>query len=374
MTNSIMTDALWAIGGLVVLMLGADLLVRGASGLAARLGIPPLVIGLTVVALGTSAPEIAVSVDAALDGRPDVALGNVVGSNIFNILLILGVSAVFAPLVVKSQLVQFDVPVMVGVSALPLLIGWDRLISRVEGVFLLALLAAYLATLVWWSKRGRDSVVAVTSNPEAARPPGSVLLQIACALGGLACLVLGADALVEGATSIARTVGVSELVIGLTLVAAGTSLPELATSVLASMRGERDLAVGNVVGSNLFNVLAVLGAGAVAGGGIPIASGLLHFDFPVMLAVAIAALPVFVTGASISRREGTVFIAYYVLYAVYLGLHTADHPFEEEFGIIVLGVVVPLTIALAAAIWWGRDPAPPSGVAQTEGPTEADHA
>lgn len=352
-------DALRALAGLIVLMLGADLLVRGASGLAARFGVSPLVVGLTVVALGTSAPEIAVSVDAALDGRPDVALGNVVGSNIFNILVILGVSAVFAPLVVRSQLVKFDVPVMVGVSALPLLIGFDRLISAGEGVLLLLLLAAYLTTLAWFSKRGRMSVVAATSKPESARPPGSVTLQIAFAIGGLALLVGGADALVEGATSIARGIGVSELVIGLTLVAAGTSLPELATSVLASMRGERDLAVGNAVGSNVFNVLAVLGAGAVAGGGIPIASGLLRFDFPVMFAVAIMALPVFITGASISRREGAVFIAYYLLYAVYLGLHTADHPFQEEFGILVIGVVMPLTIAIAAAIWWGRDPRTP---------------
>lgn len=344
-------DLIRAVVGLVVLTFGADLLVRGASRLAARLGVPSLLVGLTVVALGTSAPEIAVSVDAAVAGRGDVALGNVVGSNIFNVLFILGVSALAAPLVVKSQLVRLDVPIMVVVSALPLVLGFDRLISRGDGILLLGLLAAYLVLLAYLARRGRTEVPVVDDG--APDPRSTPWRDVAVALGGLVLLILGADALVDGATSLARAAGVSELVVGLTLVAAGTSFPELATSFVASLRGERDLAVGNVVGSNVFNVLAVLGTGAAVGDGIDVAGGVLLFDFPVMLAVAVACLPVFMTGASISRREGGVFVLYYVLYAVYLGLHTADHPFQEEFGIAVLGVVLPLTIAVAAAMWMG---------------------
>ena len=353
MTDSIAADLLWAVGGLIVLTLGADLLVRGASALAARLRIPPLVVGLTVVALGTSAPEIAVSVDAAVSGRPDVALGNVVGSNIFNILVILGISAVVAPLVVRSELVKLDLPVMLAVSALPLLLGLDRFISAGEGGLLLGLLAAYILGLAWISRRKQNDHGPPT--PEAPTPDlhRPVWFQILLVVGGLGLLLLGADAFVQGASTLARAAGVSELVIGLTLVAAGTSLPELATSVLASFRGERDLAVGNVVGSNIFNVLGVLGAGAVAGSGLPIPSGVLRFDFPVMIAVALACLPVFRSGSSISRREGTVFIAYYLLYVIYLGLHSSNHPFQDEFGFLVVGLILPLTLVVAIAIGWG---------------------
>ncbi|MEQ9569043.1 MAG: calcium/sodium antiporter [Longimicrobiales bacterium] len=363
--SPLLGDLIRAVVGLVVVTVGADLLVRGATRLAARLGVPALLVGLTVVALGTSAPEIAVSVDAAIAGRGDVALGNVVGSNIFNVLFILGVSALAAPLVVKSQLVRLDVPIMVVVSALPLVFGFDRLISRVDGIVLLGLLVAYLALLGVLALRGRMAVPAF-DDTLAPDPGSSPWVDVAIAVGGLALLIAGADARVAGATALARAAGVSELVVGLTLVAAGTSLPELATSLVASLRGQRDLAVGNVVGSNVFNVLAVLGTGAAVGDGIDVAAGVLLFDFPVMLAVAVACLPVFVTGASISRREGAVFVLYYVLYAVYLGLHTADHPFEEEFGIAVLGVVLPLTITVAAAMWMrgtddadGRAASPP---------------
>ncbi len=363
--SPLVVDVLRVVVGLGVVTAGADLLVRGASRLAARLGIPPLLVGLTVVALGTSAPEIAVSVDAAMAGRGDVALGNVVGSNIFNVLFILGASALAAPLVVKSQLVRLDVPLMVAISALPLLLGFDRVISRADGVALLIMLGAYLLFLAFLARRGRGAPAGGEPPTEAVVPGGSPLRDGALAVVGLVLLVLGADALVEGATALARAAGVSELVVGLTLVAAGTSLPELATSLVASLRGERDLAVGNVVGSNIFNVLAVLGAGAVAGGGMDVAGGLLLFDFPVMLAVAVACLPVFVTGASISRREGAVFVFYYVLYAVYLGLHTADHPFREEFGIAVLGGVLPLTIAVAAAMWIRGSDDPPDPTPET---------
>jgi cation:H+ antiporter len=358
-TDSVIVDLLRALGGLVVLTLGADFLVRGASGLAARFHVPPLVVGLTVVALGTSAPEIAVSVDAAVSGRPDVALGNVVGSNIFNILVILGLSAVVAPLVVRSELVRLDLPVMVAVSTLPLLLGLDRMISAGEGTLLLGLLAAYVLGLAWISRRKQEPAEPLGGGLADEPRHRPAWFQILLVIGGLGLLLAGADSFVQGASTVARAAGVSELVIGLTLVAAGTSLPELATSVLASLRGERDLAVGNVVGSNIFNVLAVLGAGAVAGSGLPVPSGVLRFDFPVMIAVALACLPVFRTGSSISRREGTVFIAYYLLYVIYLGLHSSNHPLQEEFGFLVVGLILPLTILVAVAIGWGPNAAGP---------------
>lgn len=332
--------------GLVMLTAGAEGLVQGASALARRLGISPLVVGLTVVAFGTSAPEAAVSVEAALTGESAVALGNVVGSNIFNVLVILGVSAVVAPLVVRQQLVKLDVPVMVGLSTLPLLLGWDRSFSRGDGFLLLGLLVAYLGFLAWLARRSVQGEA--DGAPAASRP---VPVDVAFAVAGLALLVAGADLLVAGATAVALGIGVSELVVGLTLVAAGTSLPELATSVVASLRGQRDLAVGNVVGSNIFNILFVLGAGAAVGGDVPVPPGALAFDFPVLLAVAVTCLPVFLTGACINRLEGGVLVTYYVIYTVFIGLQAASHPAREEFGVAVLGVVIPMTIAVAAALW-----------------------
>jgi cation:H+ antiporter len=332
--------------GLVMLTVGAEGLVQGAGALARRVGVSPLVVGLTVVAFGTSAPEGAVSVEAALTGESAVALGNVVGSNIFNILVILGLSAVVAPLVVQQQLVRLDVPVMVALSTLPLILGWDRAFSRGDGFLLLGLLAAYLALLGWLARQSAEE--RLTEAPPPSRPvPVDALLS----LGGLGLLVLGADLLVSGATSVALGLGVSELVVGLTLVAAGTSLPELATSVVASLRGQRDLAVGNVVGSNIFNLLFVLGAGAAVGGNVPVPPGALAFDFPVLLAVAVACLPVFLTGACINRFEGAVFVLYYLIYTVFIGLEAASHPAREEFGVVVVGVVIPMTIAIAAALW-----------------------
>jgi cation:H+ antiporter len=351
---SLLPDLVRLVVGLVLLTAGADGLVRGTGAIARRVGVSALLVGLTVVAFGTSAPEVAVSIGAAVQDRGDVALGNVVGSNIFNVLFILGVSALVTPLVVRRQLVRLDVPVMVGVSVLPLLLGLDGRLSRAEGALFLVLLALYLANIARIALRDRTSTAAfdpfAAAGPLARRRPWPV--DVLFAAGGLVLLVVGAGQLIQAATGIARAAHMSELVIGLTIVAAGTSLPELATSVVASIRGERDLAVGNVVGSNIFNVLAVLGAAALAAPeGLPVAAGVRTFDFPVMLAVALACLPVFVTGARISRFEGAVFLLYYALYLVYLGLHTADHDFQEEFGVAVLGVVLPLTIALAGALW-----------------------
>jgi cation:H+ antiporter len=345
-------------GGLAALIVGAHLLVRGAGKLALGFGISPLVVGLTVVAYGTSSPEMAVSVQSALSGQVDIALGNVVGSNIFNVLFILGVSALLSPLVVSLQVVRQEVPLMIGASVLLLAVTVDGGLSRAEGALFVAGLAAYTAFLVFQSRRetrARAAApgvpgLAADASPAGAPPPRAAwddrlpgqLLLIAV---GLLLLVLGSNWLVEAAVSLARRFGVSELVIGLTIIAAGTSLPEVATSVLATLRGERDIAVGNVVGSNTFNILGVLGFSAtVAPMELPVAPSLAAFDMPVMLAVAVACLPVFFTGRTIARWEGAVFLGYYVAYAAYLILAAQEHDLLTTYTVAMRWVVIPLTV------------------------------
>jgi cation:H+ antiporter len=334
--------------GLVLLIVGAEALVKGASKLAAGVGISPLVIGLTIVAFGTSSPEMAVSVSSALAGKADIAVGNVVGSNIFNVLFILGVSAVIAPLIVSQQLVRLDVPIMIGVSVLLILFASDLTISRLEGVILFAGIIAYTAFLIVQSRREKNKAVAQEYEKEFSEKPqgaGGVLKNVVFIVIGLVLLVVGSRWLVDGAIALARTIGVDEVVIGLTIVAAGTSLPEVATSILASIRGERDIAVGNVVGSNIFNILSVLGlTGIVAPNGLPVPASIQNFDSIVMIAVALACLPIFFTGMEIKRWEGGVFLLYYVAYSAFLILDATDHAALPAFSNIMLLFVVPLTV------------------------------
>ncbi len=346
-----MTVVLFVVG-LGLLVLGADWLVKGASRLAAAFGISPLVIGLTVVAYGTSAPELAVSVKAAWAGQPDLALGNVVGSNIFNVLLILGVSATIVPLVVSSQLIRIDVPIMIGVSALTLLLAGDGSIGRLDGAILFAGAIAYTAFQVVQSRKESAAVVAEYGR-EFGHKRSSTVTNLAFVGAGLALLVLGSRWLVAGAVAFAQALGVSELVIGLTVVAAGTSLPEVATSILATIRGERDIAVGNVIGSNLFNLLSVLGLSSlVSPAGLPAPAALLRFDLPVMVAVAVACLPIFATGALIARWEGALFLFYYVAYTAYLVLDAQQHDALPAFSAVMEGFVLPLTAVTLAVVAW----------------------
>ncbi len=343
------TDILLVICGFAVLVFGADLLVRGASRLAAAAGIPALVIGLTIVAFGTSAPELAVSLGSALSGSPDIALGNVVGSNIFNVLLILGLSALAAPLAVSAQLVRLDVPIMIAASLLLWLLALDHHIDRIDGAVLATLIVLYTVFQIRQGRRDNANSASIPDGPQA----GTMARNVTLIVGGLLLLVAGSRGLVIGATGIARSLGVSELLIGLTIIAAGTSLPELATSVLASIRGERDIAVGNVVGSNLFNILSVLGFTAlVAPGGIQVAEAALKFDIPVMTAVAIACLPVFFRKHLIARWEGGVFLAYYIAYTIYLVLAATDHDALNQYRSAMIGFVLPLTALTFAVILW----------------------
>ncbi len=351
--------------GLVILILGAELLVRGASRLALGFGISPLVVGLTVVAFGTSSPELAVSIGAAVSGQADIALGNVVGSNIANVLLILGLSAVITPLIVKQKLVRRDVPLMIGVSFLPLLFGWDGKIGRLEGLLMATGIIAYTVFAIRTSRRESGDVQDEYAAEFGARGGFEIkraFVSIGLVVVGLGSLLLGAKWLVNGAVSIARALGLSELVIGLTVIAVGTSLPEVATSVVASLRGERDIAVGNVVGSNLFNILSVLGFTALAGrSGVSVPAAALRFDIPFMIAVAFACLPIFFTGYRISRWEGALFLAYYAAYTVYLLLDAMQHFALRAYNLALVGFVMPLTaitlILLAVRAWReGRSP------------------
>jgi cation:H+ antiporter len=355
------------VAGLVALIAGANLLVRGASKLALSFGISPLVVGLTIVAFGTSAPEVAVSLGAVLDGQTDIALGNVVGSNIFNVLFILGLSALITPLVVNIQLIRQEVPIMLGASLLLLVLGLDHRVSALDGAILFALLLAYTAFLVIQSRK--ETQAANDEYAAEVRPaaPGGwdsrLPMQLVLIVAGLGLLVVGSQWLVDAAVVFAKAIGVSDLVIGLTIVAAGTSMPEVATSITAAIKGERDIAVGNVVGSNTFNILGCLGLSGIASGGLGLAvpDAVLNFDLWVMLAVALACVPVFMTGREIARWEGGVFLLYYAAYVAYLILAAQQHAALGTFSAVMMGFVVPLTVITLVVALLGRKPSTPSG-------------
>ncbi len=338
------------VAGLALLVGGAEILVRGATRLSLALGISPLVVGLTVVAYGTSSPEVAVTLQAGFAGDTDLALGNVIGSNIANVLLVLGLAALVAPLIVRSQLVRFDVPIMIGASVLLLVLALDGRIGRLESGILAVGAIIYSAVVLYiGTRRGSRAAAAVDlpNDSVTVQRTGrrTVLWNLGYVVVGLGLLVLGSDWLVGGAVEIATALGVSQMIIGLTVVAIGTSLPEIATSMLAAFKGERDLAVGNVVGSNIFNIFLVLGvAGFIVPVDIPVPSSALNFDLLVMIAVAVACLPIFFTGAEIARWEGGVFVGYFIAYTTYLVLRAQEHEVLPAFSQIMLVFVIPLTV------------------------------
>lgn len=352
-------EKIWLIlPGLLLLIGGGEWLVRGASRLASLLGVPPVVIGLSVVAFGTSAPELAVSVLSAYRGQPDIAVGNVVGSNIVNVLLILGLSAVVAPLAVSVRLIKIEVPLMIGTALLFIALAYDGKLTRWDGALLVLIFVAYIA---WMARTARSETLLQEELEEAGVIPrsGWTYLKLAgLTLAGLAGLVLGSEWLIQGAVAAARALGVSELVIGLTIVAIGTSMPELATSVIASIRGERDISVGNVVGSNIFNILSVLGfSSLVAPDGVAVAPAVLRFDAPVMVGVSLACFPVFFNGFQIKRWEGMLFVVYYIAYTVYLILYSSHHDALDEYTLAMGYFVLPLTgiaLVLTLIFAWNR--------------------
>jgi cation:H+ antiporter len=333
------------VGGLILLVVGADWLVKGASCLASAFGISPLIIGLTVVAYGTSAPELAVSVSSAFKGQADLAIGNVIGSNIFNVLFILGVAAMVTPLVVNRQLVRLDVPVMIAASFLLFALGYDGKIGKLDGLILFSGAIAYTLYLVYESRKEQKKAGFAELAEVPVEEGGHWLGNLGWIAIGLVALVVGSRLLVDSAVSIAQFYGVSELIIGLTIVAAGTSLPEVATSVVAALKGERDIAVGNVVGSSIFNIIAVLGLSSlVSPSGIAVTEQALAFDLPVMIAVAVACLPIFFAGYSISRLNGAIFFGFYISYVLYLIFNSAGHTAVKTFQTAFIYGVAPLTV------------------------------
>lgn len=350
--------------GLAALFVGANTLVHGASKLALSMGISPLVVGLTVVAFGTSAPEMAVSTGAVLNGQSDIAVGNVVGSNIFNVLFILGVSALIAPLVVHTQLIRQEVPIMLGTVVLLLALSLDGAISRFDGGLLFGLLLLYVIFLVAQSRRAvaensaliDQHITPAKSSTWDSRWPVQLLL-----IGlGLLLLVIGSECLVSASISFAKHLGISDLVIGLTIVAAGTSMPEVAASLAAAVKGERDIAVGNVVGSNIFNVLGCIGLGGLVSGsiGMPLAPSVITFDIWIMLAVSLACLPVFLSGREIARWEGGVFLVYYFGYVAYMIMDAQAHDALPWFSSTMLSFVLPITVITLVVSIVGKQTVP----------------
>jgi cation:H+ antiporter len=295
-------------------------LVRAGTGLASWLGIRPMMIGLTVVSLGTSAPELAIGIDAAVSGSPGLAVGNIVGTNLVNILLILGLSAVLAPIALDRATLRFDLPAMTAAALLLYLLSIDGALTRPDGVILLLGGVAYTAGLVQVSRRETadpdDGPAAIVAGAADRRRP---LRHVLLLLVALVVVVVGAELLVEGAVSSARTLGVSDAIIGLTIVAVGTSAPELVTTVVSTLRGDRDLAIGNLIGSSIYNIGAVLGLTVVvAPHGVPVPDEVLAADLGLLVVVTAAAVPVFVTGTRISRIEGGLFVASYIGYLAWL--------------------------------------------------------
>ena len=315
----------WFILGIVVLIAGAELLVRGGSRVAAQLGVPPLVIGLTIVAVGTSTPELAVGIDAALQGNGALAVGNIAGTNMANILLILGLSALLEPLALQMQTLRFDLPSMVAAALVLMVTAWDGVLTRGEGIVLLGLGALYTVGIAYFARRESRTIRAEFAKEFGKTPKRGerslreAVWSLAALLAGIVVIVVGADWFVDGAVGLARMMGVSDAFIGLTIVALGTSSPELVTTIVGTLKKERDIAVGNLLGSSVYNILVILGSTCLAPArGIPVEVPLIRVDIPVMAAAAFACVPVFMSGRCVTRLEGGIFVGAYVAYLTYL--------------------------------------------------------
>ena len=337
--------------GSVLLIVGADRLVTGASALAKRLGLSQLVIGLTVVALGTSTPELFVSAAGALQGKTDLAVGNVVGSNIGNILLILGVTGVIAPLAVNARILTFDTPVMVAAAIMVAVLGFDGSISRFDGVILLICAIAYLWVSCCSAKEGDTGNL----KDESLKSAPALLPSVVWLLVGLCLLGGGSQLVVSGAVEFARAAGLSELVIGLTIVAVGTSLPEIVTSILAARRGETDLSVGNVVGSNILNVFAILGASSMlTSEGLQVPEVALGFDIPIMIGVSILAWPMFRTHRTVTRLDAVILGTGYVLYVAALVMNWENQFVVRTWYAALTAYAISSAVVITVELTTGR--------------------
>lgn len=318
----LITSLILFIGGLVVIVVGAEFILKGASYIAALLGIRPMVIGLTVVSLGTSAPELAVGITAVSQNSPEIAIGNIAGTNLVNLLLILGLSAAIRPLPLQRMSIRLDVPVMIFSAILIIIMALNGNLSRVEGLILFVLAIIYTLVLLrysnmesWKLKREYSEEYSKNVLVKEKKNAWVVLKNVVFLFGGIALAIVGSNLLVSGASEIARNLGVSEAVIALTIVAIGTSAPELVTTMVATFKNDRDVAIGNLIGSSIYNILIILGVTAmVSKNGITVSKQLLMIDLPLAAIVAIACYPVFKTSKMVTRNEGIVFVACYVLY------------------------------------------------------------
>lgn len=315
----------WCIVGLIALVGGAELLTRAGMRLAALAGIPPILIGLTVVAVGTSTPELAIGIEAALKGTGSLAVGNIAGTNTFNILFILGVSALLMPLALEVRAIRIDLPVMTAAAAAMLALSWDGVLTRTDGAILVSSAALYTAAIIrgaWRESRAvKAEFAAEYKIPRGRSPLIDKTLSAGALIVGIAVVITGADWLVDGAVQLAAMMGVSDAFIGLTIVAIGTSSPELVTTVVSTLRQQRDIAVGNLIGSSVYNILLILGATAlIPVSGIMVEPDLVRIDIPVMLLVTVVCIPVFISGRRLSRAEGALFVGLYLIYLTYLVL------------------------------------------------------
>jgi cation:H+ antiporter len=300
------------LGGLILLVVGAEGLVRGSSAIARRLGIAPLVIGLTIVAFGTGTPELLVSLGAALEGNSSIAIGNVVGSNIGNIGLILGTAAMVRPLIAGAEVIRREIPIMIAATVLLWLLILDGEIGRVDGLILTLSCVAYTAFNYWQARRNKQKFVEEEFEEAMPMPTRSIWFEVGMLIVGLGVLLVGARLLLDGAVFIAEDLGISQVVIGLTIVAIGTSMPELATSVVAAYKNEPDVALGNVIGSNVMNILAILGLTALI---LPISTvDIRTFDMSVMLGSALLGLLLIWSGFVLNRIEGAILVIAYIIY------------------------------------------------------------
>ncbi|WKG01740.1 calcium/sodium antiporter [Mycolicibacterium sp. HK-90] len=316
----------WFVVGLIALAIGAEVMVRGGAQVASRLGISPILIGLTVVSIGTSLPELAVGVTAANEGSGELAVGNIAGTNVVNILFILGLSALIRPLAIKQRTLRFDLPVMAGAAVLLWVLALNGVLSRADGVILVCGAIVYTVVLILMSRRESREVKAEYVQAYAGLPDEEpkhvgkgVFRHIAMTVVGIAVVIVGAEWLVDGAVGIARGFGVSDALIGLTIVAIGTSAPELVTTIVSTVRGERDIAVGNLLGSSVYNILLILGITClVPADGLALSQNLVWIDIPLMVAAGLVCIPVFISGRRVHRAEGAAMVAAYLGYLAFL--------------------------------------------------------
>ncbi len=337
---------IWFAAGLIALIAGAELLVRSVSRLAVVIGISKLIISLTVVAFGTSAPELAISIRAGIAGNTDLMLGNIIGSNITNTLLILGMAALIIPLKVHVKLIRWDVPIMIAITVAVYFFALNGAISFVECMILTCILIGYMIFLI---RQGGDTDFKIKVKEK--RKPTVILLHSVLSITGLYVLITGASWLINSSLIFAEMAGVSELTIGLTVLAIGTSLPEIVVVLIAAIRREKDIAVGSIIGSNILNFLAVLGiSGLFIPGAIPVQDVLIRFDMILLIIASLLCVPIFYTGHKIVPWEGMLFLFLYFGYIFYLFLSSTEHSFVTVFTSTMLYFILPVVLLTSIAI------------------------